>query len=120
MTLPNEEKERKLNPCPFCGGDAIEDRDCAGFYNYRCGKCKCSLYGDYEHHMTGRAAWNRRATPQPAPAQGVSDAEDAARLVWLLEQIPCGIADDLQCGISEIREAIDRARSAQTNGGGNG
>lgn len=36
-----------------------------------------------------------------------ADARDAARYRWLIEQIPCSISDDLECGISEIGNQID-------------
>lgn len=75
-----------LKPCPFCGNAVEESRDCAGFYNYHCTnrKCKCSLYGDYEHHMTGRKAWNTRAnTPESSAAQGAMTPKRAEFLKWL-------------------------------------
>lgn len=50
----------ELLPCPFCGGKAEEQRDCAGIYNYFCSKCECAMYGDYTHHATGQKAWNSR------------------------------------------------------------
>lgn len=74
-----------LKPCPFCGSAVEESRDCAGFYNYHCTnrKCKCSLYGDYEHHMTGRKAWNTRAnTPESSAAQGAMTVQCPSPCGW--------------------------------------
>ena len=34
-----EEKESKLKPCPFCGGDAILYIDC-GYYIAECENCE--------------------------------------------------------------------------------
>jgi len=83
----------------------------------------------------------RRATPAPADSAAERDADEvdpieqarrdgwaegmqeatellaeeiklSARYVYLIEQIPCSIADDLQCGIGEIGDEIDAAIAA--------
>lgn len=47
------------------------------------------------------------AVPQ-AVAVPEDTAKDAARFLYLIDQLPCSIADDLECGISEIAETIDQ------------
>lgn len=55
--------EKKLKPCPFCGGRAILRHDSSGCY-VECGNGMCSVmpttwYFDEEEKVI--EAWNRRA-----------------------------------------------------------
>ena len=52
--------EIKLNPCPFCGTQAVEIWATAGMFRVVCPKCRCTT----EHKFTQQQAadvWNRRA-----------------------------------------------------------
>lgn len=60
--------EIKLKPCPFCGGEAVFERDrIAGIYCVECANCKCMTtfqfdFGEGEEASRKKAAdvWNRR------------------------------------------------------------
>jgi hypothetical protein len=61
----------KLNPCPFCGGEAtpeVEDNG-TGCYWIICDNVKdgCGCEGPYRHSPDdARVAWNRRTPPKDA------------------------------------------------------
>ena len=53
-----EEKESKLKPCPFCGGDAILYIDC-GYYIAECENCE-AMSGEHETAEETIKSWNNR------------------------------------------------------------
>ena len=53
-----EEKESKLKPCPFCGGDAILYIDC-GYYIAECENCE-AVSGEHKTAEETLKAWNNR------------------------------------------------------------
>lgn len=61
------------------------------------------------HSVVAAAIRCLKSTAPAAPDSAREAMTDTERLEWLLAQILCNIADDLDCGISEIREAIDSA-----------
>lgn len=56
--------DAELQPCPFCGNQPEPN----GYYTVTCMACGVSgpSGGNFEEV---RAAWNRRAAPQPAPVR---------------------------------------------------
>jgi Lar family restriction alleviation protein len=53
-----EEKESKLKPCPFCGGNAILYIDC-GYYIAECENCE-AMSGEHKTAEETIEAWNKR------------------------------------------------------------
>ena len=71
-----------LNPCPFCGGEAILESNKLRYgtiYSAYCQKCGAEITGFSEHEAV--AAWNRR-----------SDAVPVVRGEWVVDE--CDTTDD--------------------------
>lgn len=49
---------RKLKPCPFCGGEAYIEIICNGLVEVWCKECSASVPAKYKNKAVER--WNRR------------------------------------------------------------
>lgn len=57
--------EQALKPCPFCGSSDVTITNGIRFRNVFCKVCDC-VGPDFHDQADAVAAWNRRATAQPA------------------------------------------------------
>ncbi len=56
-------KKVKLNPCPFCGGEADLLQNAAAQWLIHCRKCKGVFFvGNSRNKASVYNAWNRRCT----------------------------------------------------------
>ena len=72
----------KLNPCPFCGGEAeiinIDEGENAGGSCVCCKRCLASSNVEFEFKENFVSNWNRRTPSLPASAEGVEAILHAA------------------------------------------
>ena len=57
----------KLKPCPFCGGEAVYDKDIAGYFFVCCPSDECNTQvASYHYPSLEEAinAWNTRVEAQ--------------------------------------------------------
>ena len=50
----------KLKPCPFCGGEAVYDRDWKGV---QCRVCNARIANNFQRKKDAVEAWNTRPNP---------------------------------------------------------
>lgn len=78
--------EKKLEPCPFCGGSAEFLVDIIGPGEVRCVDCDAMVRGDTK--ITAPNAWNRR-TPPLSPWREAIEAAAKVAEKYALDQESC-------------------------------
>ena len=87
--------ERRLKPCPFCGGHAEIKCDVLyRGYNARCQLCGVNTR-NFETKDEAIEAWNRRA--ERKKGKWIYDTERVMRDGWINRQFHCSV-----CGDQEI------------------
>ncbi len=57
-------RQTKLRPCPFCGGEAETVQVYANEWYVECSKCPCTMIGGYYTEEDAMTAWNKRTVEE--------------------------------------------------------